>query len=156
MSRVRIRRPLLALIALVLALLVGYVVRALDSGDSGGPATSAPPLPSATASPIPGRPAPSSPSAAGVPLSSLPRQAAATVRLIAAGGPFPYPRNDGVVFHNAERHLPRERDGYYREYTVPTPGSPDRGARRIVTGAPGEFWYTGDHYEHFVRVDVTR
>jgi ribonuclease T1 len=78
------------------------------------------------------------------------------VRLIESGGPFPYPRNDGVVFHNNEHHLPPERDGYYHEYTVPTPGSSDRGARRIVTGASGEFWYTSDHYDTFQRVDVRR
>ncbi len=157
MSRVRIRRPLLALIVLVVALLVGYAVQALDSR-SGGSGGSTRPVRSATVSPIPGRPASSSQSspAGEVPLSTLPVQVAATVALIRAGGPFPYPRNDGVVFHNAERRLPSQRDGYYREYTVPTPGSPDRGPRRLVTGRPGEFWYTADHYETFVRVDVSR
>lgn len=150
MPRVRIRRPLLALLALVLALVIGYLVDAARSHGP-GPAT---PAPSATASPIPGRPAPGA--QATVALSTLPSQVAATVRLVESGGPFPYPRNDGVVFHNAERHLPRERDGYYHEYTVPTPGSPDRGARRLITGAPGEYWYTADHYDTFVRVDVTR
>ena len=78
------------------------------------------------------------------------------MRLIQHGGPFPYPDNDGVTFHNDEHLLPGEPDGYYREYTVPTPGSPDRGARRIITGRDGRFYYTGDHYESFERVDVTR
>ena len=77
------------------------------------------------------------------------------MQLIQHGGPFPYPRNDGVVFHNDEGRLPHEPAGYYHEYTVPTPGSPDRGARRIITGG-GAFWYTGDHYETFERVDVAR
>jgi len=60
------------------------------------------------------------------------------------------------VFNNAERRLPDEPRGYYREYTVPTPGSADRGARRIITGKNGEYYYTPDHYETFRRVDVTR
>lgn len=130
----RARRPLIALVALVVALAVGYGVRTLQ-GNTGGPA------PAAT-------------STATVPLSQLPAQAAATVHLIQRGGPFPYPDNDGAVFHNFEHRLPSEPDGYYHEYTVPTPDSPDRGARRIITGADGEFWYTDDHYETFERVKV--
>jgi guanyl-specific ribonuclease Sa len=90
-----------------------------------------------------------------VALSSLPPEAAATVELIEKGGPFPY-RQDGVVFGNAERHLPARPRDFYHEYTVPTPGSPDRGARRIITGRDGSFYYTVDHYESFVRVDVGR
>jgi ribonuclease T1 len=73
--------------------------------------------------------------------------------LIQAGGPFPYPR-DGVVFRNAEGLLPQEPSGYYHEYTVPTPGEFDRGPRRIITGADGEFYYTADHYESFRRVEI--
>lgn len=92
---------------------------------------------------------------AAVALSQLPPEVASTVRVIQSGGPFPYPHNDGVVFHNDEHLLPSEPDGYYHEYTVPTPGASDRGARRIVVGAHGEYYYTGDHYESFVRVDVT-
>jgi ribonuclease T1 len=60
------------------------------------------------------------------------------------------------VFNNPERRLPDEPRGFYREYTVPTPGSADRGARRIITGKNGEYYYTPDHYETFRRVDVTR
>lgn len=99
------------------------------------------------------------PSSTGMPeraLSELPAEAGATWRLIGRGGPFPYPEDDAAVFGNREGLLPDEDPGYYREYTVPTPDSPDRGARRIVTGAEDEVYYTDDHYESFVRVDVTR
>lgn len=88
-----------------------------------------------------------------VPLASLPAEARTTHRLILAGGPFPY-RKDGTVFGNRERLLPRAQRGFYREYTVPTPGSRDRGARRIVCGgerptAPEACFYTADHYASF-------
>ncbi len=131
-----VRRPFVALLVLVVALAIGYGVRAVNDNDhgGGGHGSSTPP----------------------VALSALPPQAAQTVRLIEQGGPFPYPHNDGVVFHNLEHRLPAERDGYYREYTVPTPGISTRGARRIITGETGEFWYTGNHYDTFDRVDVTK
>jgi ribonuclease T1 len=74
-----------------------------------------------------------------------------TLALIDAGGPFPY-RQDGTVFSNREHLLPAEAHGYYHEYTVPTPGSPDRGARRIVMGGQGEAYYTDDHYRSFWRI----
>jgi ribonuclease T1 len=83
--------------------------------------------------------------------ASLPREARQTLALIESDGPFPY-RQDGVTFQNRERILPRKPAGYYREYTVVTPGSRDRGARRIVTGDQGEIYYTADHYNSFVRV----
>ncbi|MBW8487042.1 ribonuclease domain-containing protein [Actinomadura parmotrematis] len=83
--------------------------------------------------------------------ASLPAEARTTLRLISAGGPFPY-RQDGTVFGNREGLLPRERSGYYHEYTVPTPGSRDRGARRIIAGGAGERYYTADHYRSFARV----
>lgn len=88
-------------------------------------------------------------------LSSLPPEAAQTYRLIESGGPFPYDR-DGIVFQNREGILPAKGSGYYHEYTVPTPGSDDRGTRRIVTGSSDEVYYTGDHYASFVVVDVAR
>lgn len=88
-----------------------------------------------------------------VALSALPPEAAETVELIQQGGPFPYPQ-DGDVFHNWEGRLPECEDGYYREYTVETPGSDDRGARRFVVGANGEYFYTDDHYESFRLTDV--
>lgn len=84
--------------------------------------------------------------------SALNTQAADTLVAIRAGGPFDFPRNDGVVYHNLNRVLPRQRDGYYREYTVRTPGASNRGARRLVTGAGGELYYTSDHYQTFWRV----
>jgi ribonuclease T1 len=81
-------------------------------------------------------------------LGDLPLEAHQTLDLIAAGGPFPY-RQDGVVFQNRERLLPDRPMGHYREYTVRTPGEDDRGARRIVTGADGERYWTDDHYDSF-------
>ena len=88
-----------------------------------------------------------------VPLGDLPPEATDTVELIDQGGPFPYPE-DGTVFQNRENLLPDCAAGYYHEYTVETPGSPDRGARRIVTGDAGEHFYTDDHYASFVLVDL--
>ncbi|MCP2260915.1 ribonuclease T1 [Streptoalloteichus tenebrarius] len=88
-----------------------------------------------------------------VALSSLPSQATDTVRLIKKGGPYPYPQ-DGTVFRNRENILPRCSTGYYHEYTVKTPGSSTRGARRIVTGNAGEYFYTADHYRSFVLVNI--
>ena len=84
-------------------------------------------------------------------LSSLPKEANDTLKLIKQGGPFPYSK-DGAVFSNYEGLLPSRQAGYYHEYTVITPGSPDRGARRIIAGAPGEYYYTGDHYSSFKRI----
>ncbi|CAB4946794.1 unannotated protein [freshwater metagenome] len=100
---------------------------------------------------------PSTGSASGLPLvglSDLPPEAARTIELIESGGPFPEPERDGGVFGNREELLPDQPFGYYREYTVPTPGSNDRGARRIVAGSPGEYYWTDDHYSSFSRVDV--
>ena len=78
----------------------------------------------------------------------LPEEARATLRLIDAGGPFPFPR-DGVRFGNYERRLPQAPRDYYREYTVPRPGRHDRGPRRIVAGNGGERYYSPDHYRSF-------
>ncbi len=91
------------------------------------------------------------PHAAGIAFSALPVEAQRTARLVREGGPFPYER-DGVVFGNFERLLPRRERGYYREYTVPTPGVKHRGARRLVAGRGGELYYTSDHYASFSRV----
>lgn len=84
----------------------------------------------------------------------LPPEALQTLALIERGGPFPY-RKDGTVFQNRERLLPARARGYYREYTVPTPGARDRGARRIVTGGdpPEVFYYTDDHYSSFRAIE---
>ena len=93
---------------------------------------------------------------ADVALSSLPPEARRTDQLIHSGGPFPYAK-DGVVFGNREKRLPREPRGYYHEYTVPTPGARDRGARRIICGGnpptePDACFYTEDHYNSFHRI----
>lgn len=88
--------------------------------------------------------------------SALPAEAQQTLRLIRSGGPFPYSK-DGTVFGNRERLLPRRERGYYREYTVRTPGTRNRGARRIVCGGspptkPETCYYTQDHYVSFQRI----
>ena len=95
-----------------------------------------------------------------VKLTDLPPEATHTLRLIQRGGPFPHPRKDGSNFGNFEKRLPLQTRGYYREYTVPTPGSRDRGARRIIAGSgpgnnvetSGEYYYTDDHYRSFRRI----
>jgi ribonuclease T1 len=86
-----------------------------------------------------------------VPTQNLPVEARETLARIKAGGPFPYQR-DGAVFGNREGLLPKRSRGYYREYTVKTPGARDRGARRIVVGGGGEYYYTDDHYRSFRRI----
>ncbi|HRF11183.1 MAG TPA: ribonuclease domain-containing protein [Candidatus Accumulibacter phosphatis] len=99
-------------------------------------------------------------SLASVALADLPPEVMQTLLLIRQGGPFPYPRKDGSTFGNFEKRLPLQAHGYYREYTVPTPGSRDRGARRIIAGDgrggdvanSGEFYYTDDHYRSFRRI----
>lgn len=87
-------------------------------------------------------------------LDQLPKQAAETFALVLAGGPYPYPRNDDKTYNNRNRVLPQAKRGFYREYTVKTPGSRDRGARRLVRGGTSgcTVYYTGDHYESFVRI----
>ena len=95
-------------------------------------------------------------SLASVPLSSLPPEARQTEELIRKGGPFAYAK-DGSVFGNREKLLPASPRGYYREYTVRTPGARDRGARRIVCGGsqptrPERCYYTADHYASFARI----
>lgn len=128
------------------------------------PPATAPPTrrPTRTPSPVPAtptRPPRATPTPAtqiragpaGMPvltLDKLPRQAIETLKLIGQGGPFPYDR-DGITFENREGLLPRKSQGYYREYTVETPGSSTRGARRVIMGRNGELYYTDDHYDSF-------
>jgi len=101
-------------------------------------------------------PAPTAGQLATVDLSTLPPQVQQTHDRVLAGGPFPYEK-DGAVFGNRERLLPAQARGYYREYTVKTPGSSDRGARRMVCGgvrstAPETCYYSADHYASFSRI----
>lgn len=92
---------------------------------------------------------------AEVGVDALPKEARTVLVQIRSGGPFRYER-DGVTFGNRERLLPAKARGYYHEYTVPTPGARNRGARRIVCGgpktAPVACWYTADHYQSFARI----
>lgn len=100
-------------------------------------------------------PVPAPDASATVQLAELPRQGRETYELIRQGGPFPFEK-DGTVFGNRERLLPAHKRGYYREYTVRTPGSRDRGARRIVCGGPSRTphacYYTADHYASFRQI----
>jgi len=89
--------------------------------------------------------------AGDIALADLPAEARATLALIKAGGPFPH-QQDGRTFGNREKLLPQRDRGYYREYTVRTPGARDRGARRLVAGRGGEIYYTADHYRTFMRI----
>jgi ribonuclease T1 len=87
--------------------------------------------------------------------ADLPKEAQSTLGLVKQGGPFPYEK-DGVVFGNYENALPKQKRGYYHEYTVPTPRARNRGARRIIAGgaprASGEYYYTDDHYQSFRKI----
>lgn len=116
-----------------------------------GPAASA--ASSSASAPVSVSAAAAASSVGSICYSALPSQAHDTLDLIDEGGPFPYSQ-DGVVFQNRERLLPVHGAGYYHEYTVITPGSPTRGARRIITGQQWEEdYYTSDHYATFRRVD---
>jgi ribonuclease T1 len=128
------RPAVLALVTILSFVLAACVVAEPGRSTSSGP--SAPTGPSAPAGMI------------VVGVGDLPPELAATLALIDAGGPFPYPQ-DGSTFQNREGLLPERPEGHYREYTVPTPGEDDRGARRIVTGAHGERYWTADHYASF-------
>jgi ribonuclease T1 len=161
-----VRTPQRSIVGLLLALVMAAVVW-WTQGDGASPGTGAEPSsPTQTQSPTHDytetntRSAEPSPQPAGtdpvsglplVALAELPPEAADTVDLIDAGGPFPEDE-DGGTFENREELLPDEPRGYYAEYTVPTPGSDDRGARRIVAGDEGELYWTGDHYRSFERI----
>ncbi|MDQ1053041.1 ribonuclease T1 [Arthrobacter sp. SORGH_AS 212] len=148
---------LLAALVVVAVLAFGGqgVLGQLTEGTTTAP-TTGPAATSASASPAPSRPAQAAPAPAqknpsGLPAireSQLPAEGRRVLALIRAGGPYRYSQDD-QAFGNFEGILPRRDRGYYREYTVPTPGESDRGARRIVAGADGEKYYTGDHYESF-------
>lgn len=122
------RRPLVGLVVLLAVVLAGYLV----SRDAPGGTDTEAGLPVAT-------------------VAELPAEVRSTLALIDRDGPFRYER-DGTTFGNREGLLPQQTTGYYREYTVETPGEDDRGPRRLVTGRAGEVYYTADHYDSFVRV----
>jgi ribonuclease T1 len=125
----RVRRPAWTLLVLVAAVLALLVLQKVDTDDGRNQAP---------------RPLPTS-------QSGLPAEVQETLDLVDRGGPFPY-RRDGVVFMNREGRLPAHESGYWHEYTVPTPGSDDRGARRLVVGRAGEAYYTADHYRTFRKI----
>lgn len=129
---------------LVLILLIGLLFQNGTSPDAREPS------PDVTTTNATGGPA-GSDGLGVVALDDLPDQAQETVRLIRAGGPYPY-RQDDSVFRNREGLLPDRQSGYYREYTVPTQGADDRGERRIVKARDGTLYYTDDHYESFARI----
>lgn len=143
------RRVLPALLAVVVVV-VGLVVLLVRPGSPAAAAPGASGPCAVLATDVPG-----AESALPVrPLCSLPAEAVRTWQLIRSDGPFPHDR-DGVVFQNREKLLPGQRSGYYHEYTVPTPGEDDRGARRLVTGSAQELYWSDDHYASFVVVDTT-
>jgi ribonuclease T1 len=147
------------LVAGVIVVLAGFAFVRVTSTDVGTPAATP------TASPVavvtqdnPGTPATGDTEggvgSSGLPtvtLAALPAEAQRTHALILNDGPYPYPQDDGT-FGNREGILPPQEYDWYREYTVPTPGSQDRGARRFVVGQDGMFFYTDDHYRSFREV----
>ena len=146
------RSKLVAFAALVIAVVV--LVVAMVGGGSLTAQTTTPEPGSASTSPTAASTAASKPAAANpsslpaINASQLPKEARQTLALIAKGGPYPYDR-DGVNFGNFEGLLPKKSGGFYKEYTVPTPGESDRGARRIIVGKDSAKYYTPDHYESF-------
>lgn len=166
MACVRRLTMLIGLLGLVLGLTLSACSTAPTTPTPATPAsmavrtTAASPAPAATAAtttrdaPSSSRPTPRS----GLPTIAerrLPAEAQETLRLIRAGGPYPY-RQDDRVFQNRERLLPRQPRGYYREYTVETPGEDDRGPRRLVRGTGGDLYWTVDHYASFRQVQEGR
>jgi ribonuclease T1 len=156
-SRSKITGGTLAAVLLFLSVVIAAaagVLSTLTAGpaaDHGRSATASESSPSASRSSAPSERDPDS-GLRFVETAALPVEARRTVLIIDRGGPFPYPR-DGATFGNRERLLPFKPSGFYREYTVPTPGEDDRGARRIVTGDHDrQFFYTGDHYRTFDRI----
>ena len=128
--------------AVIVALLVALGIAEL-AAPAAGPAPAAAPQVVAGQTPSSGLPT--------VAVAALPPEARHVLALIDTGGPFPY-KQDGTVFGNNEGLLPEHPTGYYHEYTVPTPGSPDRGTRRLVVGHDGDIYYTNDHYASFRQV----
>ncbi|SEJ66180.1 ribonuclease T1 [Arthrobacter sp. yr096] len=146
----------IAVVVLVIAMVGGGSLTAPSSAPPSGVASSGAGFSSVqTTTPEPGSvptPAAAVANPSTLPTISaaqLPKEARQTLALIAKGGPYPYDR-DGVNFGNFEGLLPRKSGGFYKEYTVPTPGESDRGARRIIVGKDSAKYYTPDHYESFM------
>ncbi|MFJ4228574.1 ribonuclease domain-containing protein [Paenarthrobacter nicotinovorans] len=143
----------IAVVVLVVAMVGGGALTAPSPAPSVQTTTPTPaPVPTSTAA-VSGKTAapPVVENPSGLPsinASQLPKEARQTLALIAKGGPYPYDR-DGVNFGNFEGLLPKKPGGFYKEYTVPTPGESDRGARRIIVGKDAAKYYTPDHYESF-------
>jgi ribonuclease T1 len=145
-------------LAAVLVLLGLYVLLGgeidLGGGDSNPTTTSEAPTPTQT-QPVPtdAGPQEEAPPPGGDEVSQQEAEEIGRVlALVEAGGPFPH-EQDGTTFSNREGLLPNQPEGYYKEYTCETPGSDDRGARRLVIGEGGETYYTRDHYESFTQID---
>ncbi|MEO6604002.1 MAG: ribonuclease domain-containing protein [Aeromicrobium sp.] len=138
------------LLAVLLAIVGVYLVTQYEATDPEPPSQ---PQSTASQTSIPQPQSTASQTSIPDSLTSLPREALDTIKLIQSDGPFPYSK-DGTVFTNRERRLPDRGRGYWREYTVETPGESDRGARRIVHGEGDEYYYTDDHYASFKRLRV--
>ncbi|NUS57368.1 MAG: ribonuclease N1 [Streptomycetaceae bacterium] len=132
-----------AVVIVVLATLLGLYAGSRHAATPSSSASAAQSAPAGAATPVSGL--------RTVREADLPAEARQTLALIDKGGPYPYSR-DGIVFSNNEKLLPQRPRGYYHEFTVITPGSKDRGARRIITGADGDIYYTDDHYGSFRQV----
>jgi ribonuclease T1 len=143
------RRRTSAALALVIVLMAAFVLAGCGGSIPKGSATySGGSAPTDAAALAPAKPVTD---LTTITVAQLPPEAVTTLRLIASNGPFPYSK-DGVTFSNREGVLPSHPSGWYHEYTVVTPGSSDRGARRIVTGKDGGRFYTDDHYASFDEV----
>lgn len=151
MSRT-VRNAVAGIVVLILMVGTLLIVRQVTSGSAGTSAN--PTVASTTRAQAPSTKGPKDPESglAWIAVGELPAQARDTLALIDKGGPYPYPKNDDVTYRNLNGILPKQPMGYYREYTVPTPGSADRGARRIVLGRKGELYWTADHYDSFARI----
>jgi len=154
-SAARRRPPGWVVVALVLGALVLLWGITRPDGDVAAGPQAAGSTSSASATGTANRPPTPNSGLPTVAESALPDEADTTLALIRAGGPFPY-EEDGGTFGNRERILPRQPSGYYREYTVLTPGESDRGPRRIVGGADGDLYWTTDHYASFRQIEEGR
>jgi len=151
----RNRRTLTGLLVAIVAAVVTWYA----AGGGDGTTTTPQPTPTVTVSPtddattdVPTSGVDPDSGLSWIAESELPPEALDTLKDIDNGGPYAYPGRDDTTFTNREGLLPDHESGYYREYTVDTPGSDDRGARRIIRGDGGELYYTDDHYDSFRRI----